>query len=495
MWRTPIRLAVLIATVLLSSLGLSSLAHAQIEPEVGEVSSPMPSSTQGPRPSDSSDENRGYQRSPGDDPDNRLISSFAKHLANDQKQFWMTPRHLHVKDLKWAAPAAATMAAVVASDSWIEKQIPSGGAPRSQKVSDFAAYSLVGVGAGSFLLGRMRRNDHLAEAGLLSGEAAISSTSTSYFFKTAFGRQRPYEGTQHGAFFRGGTSFPSEHAAVAWSVASVWAHEYPGFLSRTLAYGLASAVTITRVTGKQHFASDALIGSALGWYFGRQAYRAHHDSDLSGAAWGGVFDDVVPSETTPNPRHMGSPYVPMDSWVYAALDRLVALGFITDAYLAIRPWTRLECARMLEEAEERSNLGAGSAELDKTFSTLAEEFGNEAKRLDGDRHIVASLDSLYLRTTSISGTPLRDGFHFGQTIVNDYGRPYAEGFSTIAGITAHGQAGPLSFSVQGEYQHAPLPAGIVLPSFKSSRQPQYPFCLPRLEPTGYRPPPRCGLWD
>ena len=26
----------------------------------------------------------------------------------------------------------------------------------------------------------------------------------------------------------------------------------------------------------------------------------------------------------------------------------------------------------------------------------------------------------------ISGTPLRDSFHLGSTIINDYGRPYAE---------------------------------------------------------------------
>jgi Capsule assembly protein Wzi/PAP2 superfamily len=469
MWRTPIRLTVLMAIVFLSFLAFSSLVHAQIEPEAGRVSSPMPSSNRGLSPGDLPYENRGYQRSPGADPENRLISPFATHLVNDQKQFWMIPRHLHVKDLKWAAPAAAAMAAVVAGDNWIEKQIPSGGAQSSKRVSNYAVYSLAGLGAGSFLLGHVRGNDHLAETGLLSGEAAINSTVASYFFKTAFQRQRPYEGTEHGAFFRGGTSFPSEHAAIAWSVASVWAHEYPGFLSQVLAYGLASAVTITRVTGKQHFASDVLIGSALGWYFGRQAYRAHHDADLGGAAWGDVFDDAVPSETPPNPRNMGSPYVPIDSWVYAAFDRLIALGFITDAYLGIRPWTRLECARLLEEAEERwSNLGAGGAEEDKTFSALSEEFGNEAKRLDGDHRTVASLDSIYLRTTSISGAPLRDGYHFGQTIINDYGRPYAEGFSAIAGITAHGQAGPLAFSVQGEYQHAPAVASDPLPVLQAT---------------------------
>ena len=68
---------------------------------------------------------------------------------------------------------------------------------------------------------------------------------------------------------------------------------------------------------------------------------------------------------------------------------------------------------------------------------------------------LADLDSVYARTTSITGTPLHDGYHFGQSIVNDYGRPYAAGFNAIAGFTAHAEAGPLFVSVQEEYQRAP----------------------------------------
>src|SRR5207245_6205405 len=104
----------------------------------------------------------------------------------------------------------------------------------------------------------------------------------------------------------GGNSFASEHSALAWSIASVLAHEYPGPFSKLAAYGLASAVTLTRVTSKQHFASDAVVGSALGWYFGRQVYRAHHDPELGGAAWG-TFSLGADNGRQP-PRNMASPY-------------------------------------------------------------------------------------------------------------------------------------------------------------------------------------------
>src|SRR5580698_4122857 len=42
--------------------------------------------------------------------------------------------------------------------------------------------------------------------------------------------------------------------------------------------------------------------------------------------------------------------VPMDSWVYPALDRLAALGFIPSQIAGLRPWSRAECRRQVEEA-------------------------------------------------------------------------------------------------------------------------------------------------
>jgi membrane-associated phospholipid phosphatase len=302
-------------------------------------------------PTPTAKDNRSWL-DPGTDPENKLGKPFLKHLAFDQKKFWSSPAHFRTKDLKWIVPGAGITAAFIASDSWWSKQVNTNHMQTSLHISDYGTYSLIGLGGASFLFGHMTHNDHLQETGLLSGEAAINSTAVTYLFKETTQRQRPLEGNGNGDFFKGGASFTSEHSAIAWSVASVWAHEYPGWLSQLGAYGLASAVTITRVTAKQHFPSDVVVGSALGWYFGRQVYRAHHDPELGGAGWGSLFDEKT-GEQTRNPDNMGSPYVPLDSWIYPALDRLVALGYIQTAYLGIRPWTRMECARMLEDAGER----------------------------------------------------------------------------------------------------------------------------------------------
>src|SRR5438046_10577956 len=146
----------------------------------------------------------------------------------------------------------------------------------------------------------------MSYVGLCSADAAINSTAVTLLLKNAARRQRPFQTNGNGTFFQGGSSFPSEHAAIAWSVASVLAHEYPGTLSQILAYGLATTVSATRVTGQQHFTSDVIIGSALGWYFGRQVYRAHHDTDLGGAAWGNVLPENY-GDKTRNPANIGYP--------------------------------------------------------------------------------------------------------------------------------------------------------------------------------------------
>ena len=159
----------------------------------------------------------------GEDPDNRLILPFVKHLATDQQTFWTAPTQFRVKDLKWAVPFVGVTAGFIAGDSWISKQIPSGKVQTSKTFSDYGAYSLIAAGGGAFLLGHVTGNDHMSEAGLLSGEAAINSTAVAYLLKNATQRPRPYQANGSGTFFQGGSSFPSEHAAIAWSVASVMA--------------------------------------------------------------------------------------------------------------------------------------------------------------------------------------------------------------------------------------------------------------------------------
>jgi membrane-associated phospholipid phosphatase len=384
--------------------------------------------------------------------------SFIQQLASDQQKFWTAPTRMTAGSARSFITFAAFTGILMRSDTWINAQVPdrAGQLKRSLDLSNYATYSLVGIGAGSFLWGHAVHDDHLQESGLLSGEAAINATAVAYLLKNASGRPRPND-PGSGSWFQHGDSFPSEHSPAAWSVASVLAHEYPGPLTKFLAYGLASTVTLTRVTSRQHFASDAFVGSALGWYMARQVYRAHHETEAGGGPWGDFH--FTSEEPGPRTQNMASPYEPLDSWVYPAFERLAALGYLHTGFLNQRPWTRLECARLVEEAGEAipPNDSAKSP-ASQLYHALSQEFAGETRRLEGTRNLGVSIDSVYTRVTSISGTPLRDGFHFGQTLVNDYGRPYAEGGNVISGVATQAEAGPLAFSLRAEYQQSPAVA-------------------------------------
>jgi membrane-associated phospholipid phosphatase len=411
----------------------------------------------------SADPSSGWLQ-PGTDPENRLLSPFLKHLAGDQKQFWTAPTRFKVKDLKWIVPSAGVLAAFIASDSWWAKQVPASHISFSKTFSDYTTYSFVALSGASAMLGQLKHDDHMWEAGLLSGEAAINSVGVTYLGKLTTQRPRPYVGDGSGEFFTGGNSFPSQHAALAWSIASVWAHEYPSWISQVGAYGLATGVTITRVTAKQHFPSDVLVGSALGWYFGRQVYRAHHDPEVGGTGWGNFIEGSNGEEKIRNPNWMASPYVPLDSWIYPGLQRMIALGYLQSGILGMRPWTRMACATLLDDAAEKfPDHGVEEGSIGKLYATLTQEFAPELARLEGAPNVGAQLESVYTRSTGIIGTPLKDAYNFAQTIVNDYGRPYWTGFNNVTGASVDAETGPLAFSVRAEYQYAPAMPSYSLP--------------------------------
>jgi membrane-associated phospholipid phosphatase len=398
-------------------------------------------------------------------PNNRYVASddsmhtgFLGHMTdfvNDQKQIWTTPSRIRLSDANWLVPLGGITAGLFVTDRQYSASINQN--PTTLKhyksVSKYGIAGLIGGGAGLYLLSFPTHNERWRETGFLAGEAALNSLVTVEALKYSLGRERPYQGTGNGAFFHGGTSFPSEHAAAAWSIAGVFAHEYPGTLPTLLAYGAASAVSLSRIHGRQHFPSDVLVGSVLGYLVAQNVYRHRHNPEVGGAAWESPRE-FVRDDKVRDASFMGSPYVPLDSWVYPALERLAALGYIKTDSLGIRPWTRLECARLLGEAAELQPETDAPSEVQELYSSLSEEFAHDSDLMSGESNRSAQFESVYFRTLGISGTPLTDNYHFGQTILNDYGRPYQEGFNSVAGVSGWTTAGPFVIYTRGEYQYA-----------------------------------------
>jgi hypothetical protein len=416
----------------------------------GTASAAAPTPTPSPTPKVVDD-----SRQASDNP-----AKFLRNLAYDQKVIWTSPFKARIEDLNWIVPLVGVSAGLINADAELSSRITGTDtfSRHSSTISNAGLGLALGGSGGLYLLGKFKHNDRQEETGILAIEAATDSLVVGEVLKAVTQRARPTDGNRQGDFFNSSSitnsSFPSAHALMVWSAASVLAHEYPGPLTQIFAYGLATTVSAARISGRNHFPSDVVVGSAVGWLIGRQVYKSHHDAGQPGSGYG-TFDRAPAPEGRPS-WERASTYVPMDSWVYPAFDRLAALGVLNSGITGIRPWTRKECSRLLEEV---------SGEVDENnpdeawhvYAALAREFATELNGKEGD---YIGLDSVYARLTAISGPPLTDGYHFGQTIVNDNGRPYQRGTNGLAGFTSSGTSGALGFYVSGEYEHAPSAPGV-----------------------------------
>ncbi|HEY6351178.1 MAG TPA: capsule assembly Wzi family protein [Candidatus Angelobacter sp.] len=385
------------------------------------------------------------------------IKKVILNLPGDQKRIWTSPFHLHARDSAWLLPLAATTGVLIGSDrhSMARERSTTNAVNLSTNISNGGLAALISLPAVMYTFGSLQGSPKARETGLLSGEALVNSLIVDEALKAVFERQRPTLTDGSGHFFQtfSNASFPSGHSILSWTVASVISHEYPGGLTSILAYGVATAVSVSRVTARQHFPADVVVGAALGWLIGRQVYHAHHDEELDGAYYGAFVRP--PGEFDAD--KLGSSFMPLDSWVYPALERLAALGYIQTQFEGLKPWTRRECIRQIEEAEYFAQDLPPDSIVAQTINALKGEFSR-----DNQHFRSAQIDSIYARYTDISGPPINNSYHFGQTIWNDFGRPFQQGNNALVGASASGVAGRFFFYLRGEYEHAPGAAGLTL---------------------------------
>jgi hypothetical protein len=140
------------------------------------------------------------------------------------------------------------------------------------------------------------------------------------------------------------------------------------------------------------------------------------------------------------------------------------MGYIDHVYLGMRPWTRASLSHMLEdidaqihEADMYGDPTTGEAQDIYTalIHFLNYDAGMQCLTHQGNTRI----ESTYTVARGISGTPLRDSFHLGSTIVNDYGRRYENGINNYSGASGYAAAGRFVLYVRGEFVAAPSATG------------------------------------
>ena len=153
-------------------------------------------------------------------------------------------------------------------------------------VYHFGSFYTLAAGLGAtYVGGELIGDRRLQETGLLGGQSLLFAGVLGIGVKWVTQRDRPNSGKGAGSwspfsFNEDNTSFPSGHALHAFAVASVVASEYEDTeLVGPVAYGLATATSLSRLNDKKHWASDVFIGGALGYFIGKLVVR-HNPFDL-----------------------------------------------------------------------------------------------------------------------------------------------------------------------------------------------------------------------
>ncbi len=221
-------------------------------------------------------------------------------LGSDIKQSFTKPFHMTGKDWSKLGKFAVITGALAFADEPIQK-----GALKvhnyntdlknlSKYVTNFGgiyeAYTLAAFGAYGYIF----RNEKMKTTALLATQAYLTGAALESVGKYLSGRTRPsyYDaGTEAEPRFLGPfsktskdaagkkvySSFPSGHSTVAFAAATVFALEYKDKpIVPAIAYSAATMIGISRIIEDKHWATDVLVGAALGFLTGKQVVNNYH---------------------------------------------------------------------------------------------------------------------------------------------------------------------------------------------------------------------------
>jgi membrane-associated phospholipid phosphatase len=153
------------------------------------------------------------------------------------------------------------------------------------------------IGGTLYVVGRASKQRDMADLGLHGTEAVVVGSVFAGLLKDSFGRARPFvhpptdstgfdpNNWQFGRGFKSGDSyrsFPSGHSVAAFAAAAAVVSEtsrwWPNlrWAIGPAMYGGATVVGVSRMYNNRHWASDVMMGAAIGTFAGNKVVRYHH---------------------------------------------------------------------------------------------------------------------------------------------------------------------------------------------------------------------------
>lgn len=208
-------------------------------------------------------------------------TSYIKSYWNSGLTVLAQPLHYDWKDwTAFAGVAAATTLAFVYDDEiydFIDRTFVDEGWNTASKCTDVFGeeYFILPSVALTYAIGAIDKNQRLKNMSLAVLQSFVYAEVASAGLKVLTCRLRPQVSSSSGewlgpfATFES-TSFPSGHAMRSFALATTVAGFYPDKKwVGAVTYSLATATSVGRVIGKDHWASDVIVGAALGYFIGR----------------------------------------------------------------------------------------------------------------------------------------------------------------------------------------------------------------------------------
>jgi membrane-associated phospholipid phosphatase len=200
----------------------------------------------------------------------------------------------------WIATAfVAGAVAMYPADRYFARKLQSTGNQENRFLRNTAAdFRFMGtpgslyIGAGMYAIGRLAKVDRMADLGLHGTEALFIASGTVNLIKGVAGRARPRLDIEDernfklGRGFKHGNddyrSFPSGHSAMGFAAAAAVTSETSKWWPNStwyiapIMYGGATMIAASRMYNNDHWASDVVIGAAIGTFAGTKVVRYHH---------------------------------------------------------------------------------------------------------------------------------------------------------------------------------------------------------------------------
>ncbi|OQX91025.1 MAG: hypothetical protein B6D57_01240 [Candidatus Coatesbacteria bacterium 4484_99] len=222
-----------------------------------------------------------------------IIPALPEFVLFDAKSLITSPLNFSSSDWLYAGLGATTVALSMPSDRWVRDEMERGKplrTPPTIRYGDIASspYMLGGIPLGMYLIGEAIKNDDLRLVGIEGLEAVILSVGISMSLKFLIGRERPLY-SDSPFHICGPHTFSDEHLSMpstqttafsALATVIVKRAKSPPLLDLMLVS--CGMVGVSRMWHSEHWLSDIVFGSILGYSIGRFIVKRHDEGSSEG---------------------------------------------------------------------------------------------------------------------------------------------------------------------------------------------------------------------